>query len=113
MASMVYLPTGKARMRYSPFTSLRAMRIPGLSKDCLGPRADVVGRVEVAVGLAEYQVVGSIARSESSHVLLLFLPVCRKDVKGKIVQADAARLAGLRALDSQAGTRLLETLRNG
>src|ERR1041385_7779443 len=41
------------------------VRILGLTQQCLGPRAHVIGRVKVAVGLGEDQVVGSIGGSES------------------------------------------------
>src|ERR1700687_5762030 len=74
--------------------------VPGLSQQRLGPRADVIRRVKVAVRLAEDQVVGSITGSKSNFVLVLPLPVRSKNAKGKVVQANSAPLAGLRALDS-------------
>ncbi len=60
------------------------------SQQNLGSRANVIGRVKVAIGLAEDQVVGSIVGSESHLVLVLFLSMRRQDVKREFVQADTA-----------------------
>ena len=90
----------------------RGVRIPGLPKQCFGPRAHVIGRVKVAVRLGEDQVVGSIRGSESDLVPMLLLPVPYQDFKGKIVKTNAARLAGFCALYPQSGSRLLEAFRD-
>ena len=71
----------------------REVRVAGLPQHGLGPRTDVIGRVIVAIGLAEDQVVGSIRGSECQLVLVLLLSMCGQDFKREVVQTDIAGCA--------------------